>query len=261
MLRILASLCFALIGHAAGAGVVLTTEQSNGQGGVPRESKAYLEPDRLKITMPRGALIYRADQNQILQLDDQRQSFVQMTPEQVRQMQASVGGVVGQVRQGLQFLPESQRRQLEQMLARRGMGQAGGPPPQVSYLATGDRESFGRWRCERYERLENGAKTDDLCLARQSDLKLTQDDLGALRRLAGFAQGLGEVAARAGAGAFDFDGLQQAAGFDAFPVHIVHYRDGDRAHEMTLKAVVRTSIAPGTFEVPEGYARREFGMR
>jgi len=104
-------------------------------------------------------------------------------------------------------------------------------------------------------RVENGAKTDDLCLARQSELKLGREDLAALRRLAGFAQGLGEVASRAGAGAFDFDALQQAAGFDAFPVHIVHYRDGARAHEMTLKAIARTAIAPATFEVPSGTSK------
>ena len=258
MLRMVACLCLALGANAAMAGVVLTTEQSNGRGGPPRESKAYLEPDRLKIAMPRGALIYRADQNQIVQLDDERQSFVQMTPEQVRQMQSSLTSALGH---GMQFLPEAQRRQLEQMLARRGMGNAGGPPPRVAYVATGEREAFGRWRCERYQRLENGTMTDELCLARQSELKLGREDLVALRRLAGFAQGLGEVASRAGAGAFDFDALQQAAGFDAFPVHIVHYRDGARAHEMTLKTVARIAIAPATFEVPAGYARRELGLR
>jgi hypothetical protein len=256
------SLLGAVLCHAtsASAGVVLIMEQSGGRDPAPVEIRILAEPDRLKLPNARGGVIYRGDQDKAWTIDDERKSYIEITRQSAGEIRSQMEAAMAQARAQLPNLPPEQRKAVEEMLAKQGAGVAPGQqakPPAVTFQKAGGKKTVGKWSCEGYARLEDGRKVDDLCVARLADLGLTRNDLKAFSGLSGLVQsaaGPGRAAARP----MDFEALSKAIGYDAMPIHSVHHNPGGAAPvETTVKAIERKPIAPASFELPAGYAKRD----
>jgi hypothetical protein len=240
----------------ASAGVVIIMEQTGGlEGGGTRQQPVFVEPDRLKLPQGNGGVIYRADQDKAYNYDDERKTYTEMSRESLGQMRQQMDAALAQVRQQMANMPPDQRKMVEEMLAKQGgaLGQPG-VAPTVTFERSGGKQTVGKWSCEGYARLENGRKTQDMCIARIADVGLTRDDLKAFTSMSAMLKtGLG----RDQGTAMDFDAMSKAIGFEGVPVRTVVYLPNGRQHESTMKSVERKSLPPATFELPAGYTRQE----
>jgi hypothetical protein len=179
------------------------------------------------------------------------------------QAAARMDKAMAQMKQKLASMPEAQRKQIEAMMAARGMGQ-GAPrtAPRVSYEKAGDSRRVGDWNCEPYRIVSNGKLSSEVCIARLSDLGLSRDDLKAF---ASFGAFMGQMSAAMGflrtpMMTDDFDSMTKAIGFDGFPVQTSStFGDGGRQVVATLKSIQHRDPPEGVFDLPSGYAKRNLG--
>jgi hypothetical protein len=244
----------ALAGGAAQAGVVITAETTP-SGGATRSSSMLLETDRLRETSGHSELIYRADLDKFWTLNVPEHSYNEMTRDSMKEMRAQMDAAMQQTRQQMQSLPEAQRKPMEAMLAQREQP----TPQQVRYETSGPARKVGSWSCTPYRVSVNGEQHEELCLVRMSEVGLKRDDVKVFASFGSFIQ---EIAPPGQGGnrtmAFDFDAISKAVGFDAFPVESTSYEsDGKVSSRTTIKAIERKSIAAATFEVPQGYTKKE----
>jgi hypothetical protein len=104
--------------------------------------------------------------------------------------------------------------------------------------------------------------TSDACIAKLEDVGLTRDDLSAF---ASFGAFMGKV--RSAMGRFnspmatmDLDSMSKAIGFVGFPVQMSS-KVGILGKQTltTLKSVEHQDAPAGTFEIPAGYTKLDFG--
>jgi hypothetical protein len=244
------------------AGTVITSEVS--APNVAGNSVVYyIEPDRVRMEYPGDIVIFRAHQDTEYMLTPAEKKFRRMTPETMKQSAAAAAKMFELLRsmppeqraQVEKRMPPEQRAQFERIMTSERLERAekmmAGQAPKSEYRKAGATASFGKWRCERVEVVKDGQPHSTLCVADISDLGLTDEDLGGLRRAAAF---MGQMA---GAVADPMEGLQaieKVVGYTAYPVHVEI-----PAVEMqtTVKTVEKKALAADLFEVPVGYREEE----
>ncbi len=249
-------------GGAAMAGTIITLDEAvNDAPSQPRIM--YLDTDRLRMTSPLVDIIFRGDQNKVWVLQSKNHSYLELTPGGMAQVGARMDQAMAQMKQKLAAMPEAQRKQIEAMMAARGMGQS--PPsaaPQTTYEKAGDPRTVGQWNCTPYRIVLDGKPSSEVCIARLSDLGLSRDDLKAF---ASFGAFIGQIRAAMGGlrtsmPTIDFDSMTKAIGFDGFPVQTISkFGDGSREVVATLKSIQHQDPPAGAFDLPAGYAKRDMG--
>ncbi|HYM32969.1 MAG TPA: DUF4412 domain-containing protein [Candidatus Cybelea sp.] len=244
----------------AAAGVVMTavdaTADANAQ---PRSETIYLEPDKIKVTMAQGGAIYRDGSKMIVTYNDRERSYMEINPAAVSAARAQA---MEAMKQHMAQMPEEQRKRMEALMAQNDPNAAPAKPPQIVYRKVASGQTVGAWRCDQYEQSEDGRKVADLCIARLSDIGMNENDLTAFKGLSSLMNGLSPGAvAQAHTARLDYDNMKSQIGFAGMPVHTVDYgSNGQMSHETTIKSIQRVSIPADTFQVPDGYAKREMGM-
>jgi hypothetical protein len=248
-------------GGGATAGTVITLDQvANGGPGKPQI--IYLEPDRLRMSSPDNDMIFRGDQNKVWIVRPQDKGYVELTPESMKQMKAQMDQVMAQMRQRLAAMPPEQRKQMESMMAVRGMGSNDpATPPQNTYEKAGEPKKIGDWTYTPFHVTMNDGPVSDFCIAKLSDLGLTRDDL---KSFVGFGAFMGQMAGtgtqRAPMASLDFDAMKKQIGFDGFPVQTMFGTpDGKHTIATTMKSIQHQDSPAGTFEVPAGFTRQDAG--
>ncbi len=247
-------------GGAAMAGTVIALDESV-NGAPPQPRTIVLDTDRLRMTSALADVIFRGDQNKVWILRSKDHSYIELTPGDMGQAAARMDKAMAQVKQKLASMPEAQRKQIEAMMAARGMGQ-GAPrtAPRASYEKAGDSRRVGDWDCEPYRIVSNGKLPSEVCIARLSDLGLSRDDLKAF---ASFGAFMGQMSAAMGflrtpMMTDNFDSMTKAIGFDGFPVQTSStFADGSRQVVATLKSIQHQDPPEGVFDVPSGYTKRD----
>jgi hypothetical protein len=245
---------------AAASGIVLTAEEKGDSGAGPVTIQS--EGELLRLDLARGgAMIWRGDREVLWHVDAKERGYTEITKNGMQAMTAQMGAAMAQMRQQMASMPEAQRKQIEQMLAQSG-GVAGmpGAPRQVTYRKIASGKKVGAWRCDDWEKLVDGKRTQELCLAKLGDLGLKRADLKPMQDMAAFAREIaGPMVRNIASTELDPDALAKAAGQDVYPVRVVTLSDAG-GHEFVLKSVERRTVAPATFEIPPGYAKRDMGM-
>src|SRR5271154_1481432 len=163
-------------GGSAMATTVITLDQTvNGAPGRPQVM--YLEPDRLRMSSPENDMIYRGDLSKVWVVKQQDKSYVELTPESMSQMKAQMDQMQAQMQQQMATMPPEQRKQMEAMMASRGMGPNAPATPQITYTKAGEPKKVGDYACTPFKVTMNGGMVSDLCMAKMSDLGLTRDDM------------------------------------------------------------------------------------
>lgn len=249
-------------GGASIAGTVITADEAVNNG-PPRPRTMYLDADRLRMTSALSDIIFRGDQNKMWVLRSRDHSYIELTPGGLEQIGARMDQAVAQMKQKLASMPEAQRKQIEAMMAARGMGQgAPSAAPQITYEKAGDSRMVGEWNCAPYRIAVNGKSSSEVCIARLSDLGLSRDDLKAFINFGAF---MGHMRAAMGGSPspmtmIDFDSMTKAIGFDGFPVQTsTKLGDGSRQVVATLKSIQHQDPPADAFELPSGYTKHEMG--
>jgi len=251
----------ALAAGGAMAGTVITLDQSVNGGPIMQQTIA-LAADRMKMTSPQNHTIYRGDQNKVWIVRPEDKAYVELTPESMAQMKAMMDQKMVQMQQRLASLPPEERKQMEAMLASRGMGpSAPSVPPPVTYEKAGDPKKIGAYTCTPFRVKMPGVPDSEFCMAPLSELGLTRGDMQAFIGFGKFMSQMGGIGTqRSPMSRLDFDSIKKQIGFDGFPVQTslnapdVHY-----AVQTTLKSVEHDDPPAGTFDVPAGYIREDMG--
>jgi hypothetical protein len=248
-------------GGSATAGTVITLDQTvNGTSGRPQVM--YLEPDRLRMSSPENDMIFRGDQNKVWVVRPEDKAYIELTPESMAQMKAQMDQMQAQMQQRLASMPPEQRKQMEAMMASRGMGpNAPATPPQITYTKAGEPKKVGEYTCTPYKVTMAAGLVSDFCMAKLSDLGLTRDDLKSFVAFGTFMGQMGGTGTqRSPMASLDFDAMKQQIGFDGFPVQTSHSSpDGRHNVETTLKSIQHQDPPPGTFDLPAGFTRQDMG--
>ena len=262
-LLIAAGVTAGLSAGGAGAATVITMSQG-GDAADAKTQTMYLESDRLRMASATGGLIYRGDMNKAFVIDDKRHSYIEMSPESMQKLSARMNDAMAKMQQQMAAMPEAQRKQMEAMMASRGMpgmGKAPAGPPQITYKKTGDAKKVGSWNCVPYTMMMDGDPETNMCIAKLSDVGLTRDDLKpflGLSILMGKSMPqMGRQNASPMAGT-DLDTMTKAIGFEGFPVQTTP-AGGPGGYISTVQSVEHKDAPAGAFDLPAGYTKREMG--
>src|SRR6185503_6613133 len=103
-----------------------------------------LAGDKVKMTSPQNQTIFRGDQNKAWIVKPEDKAYVELTPESMSQMRARMDQGLAQMQQQMASMPPEQRKQVEAMMAVRGMGpSATSTPPRITYEKAGDPKKVG----------------------------------------------------------------------------------------------------------------------
>jgi len=118
-------------------------------------------------------------------VDEQNKTYTELTRADVDRIASQMSGAMAQMQAQMQSLPPEQRARVEAMMqAGRGMmGAIAGPPPQYTKVGT---DTFGKWRCDKYEVTRNNEKSAEMCTVEASALGFTAADFDAAAQLAQF---------------------------------------------------------------------------
>jgi hypothetical protein len=232
------------------AGTVMTSEASTPK--ISGKVVLYIEPDRLRVETSDYVSIFRADQDTAYLLKPADRKFVRLTSEQLKQL-ADAPALLRETLKSmspeqrarfdehLKSLPPAQRADVERIIA----GQA----PKFEFRDTGATASFGKWRCEQIDKLEDGQPHESLCVVRASDLGLTEGDVGSLQRFNDFmGQGLPQEL-----GAFSTMDRRAVVKLVGYAAHPVHTEIPTAKMQITLENVEKKPLSPDLFEIPAGY--------
>ena len=233
----------ALAGPAL-AGTVITSDMTAPNVANGR-SVVALEADRVRIEAPNSVMIFRGDQNTAYLLKPSEKSFIRMTPETMRKVAAAMAAARASLAERLKALPPERRAQVEKMMP----GGTAGQPPTFAFRKAGGTATYGKWQCERLEELMNGKPQARLCVARLSDLGLSEADLSVMRRFEVFMRQAAPQTAGATA-AIDPHALEKVVGYAAFPIHS---EVADAKAQTTTVSVEKKALPASLFEVPAGY--------
>ncbi len=247
-------------GGAAMSGTVIALDEAVNDA-PPQPRTMVLDTDRLRMSSAMADVIFRGDQNKVWVLRSKDHSYIELTPGGMGQMGARMDQAMAQMKQKLAAMPEAQRKQIEAMMAARGMAQgAPSAAPQITYEKAGDSRTVGDWSCAPYRIVVDGKSSSEVCVARLSDLGLSRDDLKAF---ASFGAFMGQMRAAMGGlhspmTTINFDSMTKAIGFDGFPVQTISkFGDGGRQVVVTLKSIQHQDPPAGAFDLPSGYAKRD----
>jgi hypothetical protein len=184
------------------------------------------------------------------------QAQVQSMANQMQGMQAQMAQAMQQMQQQMANMPPEQRAQMEQMMKGQmggmmGMGGASGPP-QITVEEKAKGQKVGQFTCTRYDVMSGAQKTEEVCAADISQIKLDAAAFDTFKALAAFYEPLTRNIPKGNWAAPT--GLSQIQGF---PVQTLVYVGGQPASEWDLVKVESKPIDAGMFVLPPNLQKQE----
>ena len=256
--------------RAASADTVIVMDQSvsdaksgsdSSKDATPKPMTMHLAQDRMSMSLERMGFIYRGDLNKVWVVQPEQHSYFEVTPAGMGEVADRVNQMKAMMKSRLAGLPEAQRKQVEDMMAKNGLNQdSSAPAPQISYEKAGEARKVGDWNCLPYRIVSQSKISSELCVANIADLGLTRDDLKAFVSFNAFMQKLRSAMGnmRQPGISIDFDGLSKATGFDGFPIQTTTKLADGKTMIGTVKSIAHEDAPAGSYDVPEGFAKRDF---
>jgi hypothetical protein len=232
---------------------VTVTSETTGADGVASPRTMYLTADRIKVDMPRVALIFEIAAGKMINVMKEKKQYMEID---VKALGARVNDATAMLKQRLDSMPEAQRKLIETIMAKHGDLPGAQKAVVTTYEKTGESKTIGAWPCDMFQLKRNGKLVADLCIAKADAVGLTADDLAALHNLAAtMVKSLPEGITRNGA-VMDFDEQSKQIGFAGIPVEIALHLNGAVFSTTIVKSIDHAAIAPDTFVIPAGYAKK-----
>jgi hypothetical protein len=242
------------MGPVAGAhaDVTVASETVN-VGGAATPRTIYLTATQIKVDMPKMALIFQVGSGKLMNVMKEKKEYMEID---VKALGARISGATAMMKQGLQSMPEAQRKMVEAMMAQHGAS-PDAPKIAMSYEKTGESKTIGSWPCQVFHQKRGGKQIADACIAKADDVGLTPDDLASLRALAETAIKSMPDVLKNNVPVTDFDDQARQIGFVGIPVELVVYANGAAVSTTTVKSIDHAPISADTFVIPADYAKKK----
>lgn len=260
-LAMVAAAAAALAGSRAYAadGILIAQKVTSGNNTTTTETQIEKTRMRTEITGPNGRkniMIFDGGAQVMRVIDEGAKTYSELTKADVDRLQAQMQGAMAQLQQQMANMPPEARARMEAMMQGAGRGMAGMAAAQrPEYHKAGGTDKVGRWTCEKYEGVRNGAKVSEMCTVDPSASGFTMADFEVTKQFAEFMskmmpQGMDRLFAVGTAGPTSFSG---------FPVKSVSYdSSGKVTSTMELTDVSRQNFPDSIFAVPAGYQKKDF---
>ncbi|HEY6643846.1 hypothetical protein [Povalibacter sp.] len=153
-------------------------------------------------------------------------------------------------------MPPEQRAQVEKLLGGKAAGLSGSSQQEVRKTARSD-QAAGH-SCNYVEILKNGVIEDELCVVAPNTLKGGDELMAAAQKMSAMLQDAFKDLDAPQLKQMIDDQTALYARVGGIPVLSRHYTDGKPVTETTLKSNRSETIPASTFNVPEGYTRKDF---
>ncbi|HXJ01888.1 MAG TPA: DUF4412 domain-containing protein [Micropepsaceae bacterium] len=266
------ALVLGLCSHAM-AGVVITSTQTKLDTHEAGPVTVYVDSDRLKVESGGNIVIFRGDLNRLWVIDPARHSYMEMTPETMQRMsgqlagaQAQLGAAGAQLQERLAQMPPEQRAMMAQMLASRGVTlpdagpAAQSAPAQAVFAKAGGGKTVAGWSCENYTKTVNGQQQEQVCIARAASAGLTASDFQVMDKIAAFVAPVSSSPMVPRMDYMNWNEMNKAIGFQGLPVDTTIFLQGRPLTQTVLTKIDHAAIPANTFDLPQGFTKREMGM-
>jgi hypothetical protein len=243
----------------AADGILIAHKITSGDKTTTSETQIEKTRMRTEVTGPNGRkniMVFDGSAQVMRMIDEGGKTYSEMTKADVDRMSAQMAGAMAQLQEQMKNMPPEARARMEAMMQGAGRGISGMAAAQrPEYHKAGGTDKVGRWTCEKYEGMKNGAKTSEICTVDPSATGFTAADFEITKQFAEFfskmmPQGLERIFSVGTAG---------PTGFSGFPVRTVNYdNSGKVTSTMELTEVSRQNFADSLFAVPAGFQKREF---
>jgi hypothetical protein len=204
---------------------------------------------RLEVVSPSGVnqiVIFDGSKQVVYIVDPARETYIEMTKVDVDRMNALMQQAMAQMQAHPEKVPVEQRAQMEAMIKSRESAAAA---PQ--YTRTGT-DTVGRWTCVKYDLMQDGQKTGDVCTVNPSTLGFGATDLDVLRQMSEFFSAMApQIASHLG----DVSPINLLGNL-GFPVKTVMMVQG---HTTTMEVIEvgRQTFSDSLFAVPAGFKKQD----
>lgn len=220
-------------------------------------SKMQIKGTQLKATSqhdPSYAMLYDASNNSITMIDHREKTYMLMTESTMRTMGNVASSMQDQIAQQLEAqmagMSPEERAQMEQMMgALMPSTSQKAAPPAIRIEETGNKDKVSDWSCQIYDVYQGQQKVSSACMARASDLDLSQSDYGVLRGFVEFTQSMAKEMPINESSLPDIP-LEG----DLVPVSMQNLSGSEGA--ITLGSANNDSISADDFAIPAGYQQQ-----
>jgi hypothetical protein len=245
-------------------------QQEGGPAGSPQKTKTtmYVDAGKIRVevdTEGRGksVMIFDGDKQVLWIVQPEQGTYMEMTAETIGRLSQPPAQGNPQMEQAMKQMQErmasmspEQRAMVEQSMKGRmgamGGGAAAAPPRTVTFEAKGGVDKFGSFTCSKYDELNNGKRTAEICAAALDQLHLSEADIKSFRSLAKFFEPLQRMNPNRSYTAFPSEQLK------GFPVHSVTYEGDKPTSESSVLSAEQKAIDGSMFTLPAGLKKSDF---
>jgi hypothetical protein len=240
----------------AGDGILIVQKTTTGTNTTTNQIQIERNRMRAETGGPGGrkqVVVFDGTAQVLRIIDDGAKSYSEMTKADAESLGAQMSGAMAQMQQQMANLPPEQRAQIEAMMKGRGMGAV---PAKTEYVKIGT-DTVGKWTCDKYDAMRNGAKTAEICTVDPRVLGFSAADFEITRQLADF---FGKLVPQQADQLFKLGtGANEDKGFSGFPVRMVS--PGAQPTVTELTEVSRVNFSDAMFAPPAGYKKEAFTGR
>jgi hypothetical protein len=245
------------------AGVVLEMITRDASGTQTETSTISAESGKVRLDNLGGnsssemTMIFRDEQ--MLMLNHQEKTYVVMDETMFDQINAQMSDAMKQMEAQLANVPPEQRAMMEEMMKGHmetlaPVQQPVAPALRIEAIGSGDWDSYS---CTLYAVHEENEKVQEICAASLDQIEGAGEVVGAFRKMAEFMNKLMASVPGDSAAGMAGNPTQMMDRIDGFPVHTLHFVNGQLRQEDSLKSATAQELEPGLFSPPGGYKRQE----
>lgn len=253
--RLLCSAACSLAFTAAHGGTILETVSTNLTDHSTTAITTYAQAGRMRVESKPGDSYMIFKDDTLYAIDTREKSYVALDRAAAKRMAEQINPALKQMQEQLARMPPEQRAQIEKMMGPQMAGMT--RPKKRDIRRTARSQKVGGHSCSYVELLEDGAVSDELCVAAAGTVPGSQELLDAALEMSAVVKEMFS--------AIDAPWLKDAIGqqigvydqIGGVPLQSRHYNAGNPVSETTLKSIRGGSVPASAFEVPAGYTKKD----
>lgn len=245
------------------AGVVLQIEHHDLVNGEQTRQTMQIDGHRMRIDYPgvegETSMLFDGNRQALLYINHADRSYVEMTAESMKRMVSGMSAAMEQMEQQMANMPPEQRRQMEEMMKRQGLGGPGAAKrPPIEVRKTSETQTLEGHKCRRYDLYHGAQKEGEAWVADWASVGLEKDTFAGMEDLRGMFEQLWQVMPAGVGEANPFEAFDKLPGFPL----LMRHSKGDRVlREAKVRGIDQQPMDAARFSPPAGYRQEKpFGQ-
>lgn len=248
-----AALCLCSAALQAANGVIVTMKTT--RNGSIDTNQVQIDPNHMRAESTRSTgakdvFIFDGARQVMEMIHPDKKTYNEITKEDVDRLGGQVSAAMQQMKDRMANMPPEQRARIEAMMKGRMGGADNSAPSKPEYVKAGT-DRVGRWTCDKYQHVEAGVVTSEVCTVSPQALGLTPDDFAVTKEMAAFASKI--IPQQRSQQLFTI-GSVELQGYPGIPVRRTT-KVGGVTTVTEVTDVTRGAIPASAFEVPAGYQK------